>query len=60
MAVIPLDDDLEFDDDLIDQQIISLAAASGHPSVEKQIRSLFGTVSCNNCGALWPLTPRNE
>ena len=58
--VIVLDDDFEFDDDELLQQIISLAAASGHSAVEQQIRSLFGTMSCEKCGSQLPLSPRDE
>jgi len=58
--VIPLDEDFEFDDDQLPQQIISLAVVSGHSAVEKQMRSLFGTVSCNKCGSHLPLSPRDE
>jgi hypothetical protein len=57
---IPLDEDLEFDDDQLPPQIISLAVASGHPAVERQIRSLFGTVRCDKCGSRLPLSPRDE
>ena len=57
---IPLDDDLEFDEDLLSQQIISLAVASGHAVVEKQIRSLFGRLACGKCGPQLPLSPRDE
>lgn len=58
-STIPLDEEFEFDDDQLPQQIISLAAASGHSVVEAQMRSLFGTVSCDKCGSHVPLTPRD-
>ena len=57
---IPLDEDLEFDEDLLPSQIISLAAASGHPVVETQIRTLFGTLACDKCGSQLPLSPRDD
>ena len=57
---IPLDEDFEFGDDQLPQEIISLAVASGHSAVEKQIRSLFGTVRCDKCGSHLPLSPRDE
>lgn len=56
---IPLDEDLEFDESELPQQVISLAVASGHSAVEKQIRSLFGTVGCRECGSQLPLTARD-
>lgn len=57
---IALDEDFEFDDDQLPQQIISLAAASGHLVVERQMRSLFGTLSCDKCGLHLPLSPKVE
>lgn len=56
----PLDEDLEFDEDLLPQQIVSLAAASGHPAVEQQMRMLFGTLPCSRCGAQLTLSPKDE
>lgn len=57
---IPLDDDFEFDDVQLCEQIISLAAASKHSVVEKQMRTLFGSVSCDKCGSHLPLSQRDE
>lgn len=57
---IALDEDLDFDEDQLPQQIISLAAASGHLVVERQMRSLFGTVCCARCGSNLPLSPKVE
>jgi hypothetical protein len=45
-----LDVDFAFDDEQLARQIISLAAASGHVGVERQMRLLFGTVECYKCG----------
>lgn len=57
---ITLDEDFEFDDDELVQQIISLAVASGHSIVEGQIRTLFGTISCEKCGSDLPLLHGDE
>lgn len=58
--VIVLDDDFEFEDDELAQQTISLAAAAGHSVVERQIRTLFGTMSCDKCGSPLPLSSRED
>lgn len=52
---LALDQEMEFDDDELLHQIVSLAAASGHEIVEQQMRSLFGTTPCINCHAQLPL-----
>lgn len=57
---VPLDEDFEFDEDLLSQQIISLAAASGHAAAEKQMRTLFGRLVCDGCGSELPLSPKND
>lgn len=44
------DPDLEFDDDHLFEQILGLAAASGHSSIKRQFQILFGTVKCTSCG----------
>lgn len=53
-----LAEDFEFEEDTLPQQIISLAAISGHASVEKQMRLLYGTLRCGKCGSDLPLLPR--
>jgi hypothetical protein len=57
--VIAVDEDFEFDEEQLRQQIISLAAASRHPSVERQLRSLFGSIPCDKCGSSLPLSPKD-
>jgi hypothetical protein len=57
---IRLNEDFEFDEDLMTQQIISLAVASGHAIAERQIRSLFGTLVCDKCRSQLPLSPSDD
>lgn len=57
---VAVDQDFEFDDEQMPQQIISLAVASGHANVEKQMRSLFGTFTCSKCGSHLPLSATDE
>lgn len=56
----PLAEDFDFEDDRLPQQIISLAAAAGHAEVERQMRLLYGTLPCPNCGSVLPLHARDD
>ncbi len=53
-AVTP-DEDLEFEDEQLLEQILGLAESSGHASTERQVRMLFGTVKCLGCGMSVPM-----
>lgn len=49
-----------FDGGVSSQQLLRLAASCGHSLVERQIRCLFGTLTCQSCGADVQLTSARE